>query len=80
MSREVAEVAHQSFGAMGLANESERAEFEQYCAQFPALVAARRKFEEEIEQYAAGHAAIRPGCWFRFFVSWDLRQGSPPAT
>ena len=35
---------------MGLANESERAEFEQYCAQFPALVAARRKFEEEIEQ------------------------------
>jgi anti-sigma-K factor RskA len=44
---------------MGLASESERAEFEQMCAQHPELVAERRKFEESLEAYAA-EQAIRP--------------------
>ena len=33
---------------MGLATESERAEFEQMCAQHPELVAERRKFDESL--------------------------------
>jgi len=45
---------------MGLAGESERAEFEQLCAQYPELVAQRRKFEEKLEQYASEHAELPP--------------------
>jgi anti-sigma-K factor RskA len=45
---------------MGLASEAERAEFEQWCAQYPELVAARREFEEELEQFAADHAVPPP--------------------
>jgi anti-sigma-K factor RskA len=45
---------------MGLAGESERAEFEQLCAQYPELVAQRRKFEEKLEQYASDHAELPP--------------------
>jgi anti-sigma-K factor RskA len=45
---------------MGLASESERAEFEQLCAQYPELVAQRRKFEERLEQYASDHAELPP--------------------
>jgi anti-sigma-K factor RskA len=45
---------------MGLASESERAEFEQMCAEYPALVAERRKFEESLEHYAAGHPVQPP--------------------
>jgi anti-sigma-K factor RskA len=44
---------------MGLASETERAEFEQMCAQYPELVAERRKFEESLEAYAS-EQAIRP--------------------
>jgi anti-sigma-K factor RskA len=44
---------------MGLASESERAEFEQRCAQHPELVAERRKFEESLEAYAS-EQAVRP--------------------
>ncbi len=44
---------------MGLASESERAEFEQMCAQYPELVAERRKFEESLEAYAS-EQAMRP--------------------
>jgi anti-sigma-K factor RskA len=44
---------------MGLASEAERAEFEQMCAQYPELVAERRKFEESLEAYAS-EQAIRP--------------------
>jgi anti-sigma-K factor RskA len=44
---------------MGLASESERAEFEQMCAQYPELVAERRKFEEGLEAYAS-EQAVRP--------------------
>ena len=46
---------------MGLASESERAEFEQMCAQHPELVAERRKFEESLETYASEQAARPPG-------------------
>jgi anti-sigma-K factor RskA len=45
---------------MGLASESEKAEFEQMCAQYPALVAERRKFEESLEHYAAEHPVQPP--------------------
>jgi anti-sigma-K factor RskA len=44
---------------MGLASESERAEFEQMCAQYPELVAERRKFEVSLEDYASAQA-VRP--------------------
>ena len=44
---------------MGLAGESERAEFEQLCAQHPELVAERRKFEESLEAHAS-EQALRP--------------------
>ena len=45
---------------MGLASESERAEFEQLCTQHPELVAERRKFEERLEQYASEQALPPP--------------------
>ncbi len=45
---------------MDLASESEKAEFERNCAQYPELVAARRKFEENLEEYAARNAAFPP--------------------
>jgi anti-sigma-K factor RskA len=45
---------------MGLASESERAEFEQMCAQYPELVAERRKFEESLEAFASGQAETPP--------------------
>ena len=45
---------------MGLASESERAEFEQLCTQHPELVAARRKFEEKLEAYASENAVPPP--------------------
>ena len=45
---------------MGLASESERAEFEQLCTQHPELVAARRKFEERLEGYASDNAVPPP--------------------
>ena len=45
---------------MGLASESERAEFEQLCTQHPELVAARRKFEESIESFAFEQALPTP--------------------
>ncbi|WP_431213195.1 anti-sigma factor [Puia sp. P3] len=45
---------------MGLASESERAEFERLCAQYPELVAARRKFEEGIEASAKEQALPTP--------------------
>ena len=45
---------------MGLASESERAEFEQLCTQYPELVAARRDFEERLEEYASEHSVPPP--------------------
>jgi anti-sigma-K factor RskA len=45
---------------MGLASESERTEFEQYCSQYPELVAERRKFEEDLEQFALKNAEPAP--------------------
>jgi anti-sigma-K factor RskA len=45
---------------MGLANESEKAEFEQYCTQSPELVEARRKFEDKLEAYASRNAVPPP--------------------
>lgn len=45
---------------MGLASESERAEFEQLCTQHPELVAARRKFEESVETFAFEQALPTP--------------------
>jgi anti-sigma-K factor RskA len=45
---------------MGLATESERAEFEQKCAQYPELAAARREFEERLEKFALENAVAPP--------------------
>jgi anti-sigma-K factor RskA len=45
---------------MGLANESERTEFEQLCTQYPELVAARREFEERLEHHAFENAVPPP--------------------
>lgn len=45
---------------MGLASGPERAEFERLCAEHPELVAARRKFEEKLESYAAENAVPPP--------------------
>ena len=45
---------------MGLASESERAEFEQMCTQHPELVAERRKFEERLEHHTSEHAVVPP--------------------
>jgi anti-sigma-K factor RskA len=45
---------------MDLATESERAEFEQYCTQYPELVAARKDFEEKLERHASENAEHPP--------------------
>lgn len=45
---------------LGLASESEKAEFEQLCAQYPELVAARRDFEEGLEKHASEQAMQPP--------------------
>jgi len=45
---------------LGLATESERTEFEQLCTQYPELVAARREFEERLEQHASQQAEPPP--------------------
>jgi anti-sigma-K factor RskA len=45
---------------LGLASASESAEFERLCAQYPELVAARRKFEEGLEKHASTHAVQPP--------------------
>jgi anti-sigma-K factor RskA len=44
---------------MGVASEAERTEFEKMCAQYPELVAERRKFEESLEAYAS-EQSMRP--------------------
>ena len=46
---------------MGLATEAERAGFEELCAQYPELVAERKRFEESLESYAARQAELPPG-------------------
>jgi anti-sigma-K factor RskA len=45
---------------MGLASEPERAEFERMCAQYPELVAERRRFEDSLESYASEHSIQPP--------------------
>lgn len=45
---------------MGLATESERAEFERLCILHPELIAARKKFEEKLEGYASENAVTPP--------------------
>lgn len=45
---------------LGLASPSESAEFERLCAQYPELVAARKKFEEGLEKHASTHAVQPP--------------------
>ena len=45
---------------LGLASESERAEFEQLCTQYPELVAARMDFERRLEQHASEQSELPP--------------------
>jgi anti-sigma-K factor RskA len=45
---------------LGLADGSERAEFEQSCVQYPEIAAARREFEEKLEDFALKNAVTPP--------------------
>lgn len=45
---------------LGLASPSESAEFERLCAEYPELVAARKKFEDGLEKHASTHAVQPP--------------------
>jgi anti-sigma-K factor RskA len=45
---------------MGLASDTERAEFERLCKEYPELLTARRKFEEKLEGYASENAELPP--------------------
>ena len=45
---------------LDLANESEKAEFEQLCSQYPELVAARRNIEQRLEVHAREEAVAPP--------------------
>lgn len=45
---------------LGLADETDRAEFEQYCITHPEVKAARIAFETELEQFALVHATPAP--------------------
>lgn len=45
---------------LGLASEQERSEFEQFCLQYPELVAARNEFEEALERQAFEQAITPP--------------------
>ena len=65
---------------MGLASESERAEFEQLCTQYPELVAARRDFEERLEEYTSEHAVTPPpAVKVKVLEAIGNQQGSHPA-
>jgi Anti-sigma-K factor rskA. len=45
---------------LGLANEADGAEFEQYCITHPEVKAARIAFETELEQFALANATAAP--------------------
>jgi anti-sigma-K factor RskA len=45
---------------LGLASETEKAEFDKLCAQHPELVVARRDFEEGLERHASAQAMPPP--------------------
>lgn len=45
---------------LGLASEEERIEFEQYCAQYPEVLAARTAFELSLENQAMENAIAPP--------------------
>jgi anti-sigma-K factor RskA len=45
---------------LGLASESEKAEFDQLCTQYPELVAARKGVEEGLERHASEQAMQPP--------------------
>jgi anti-sigma-K factor RskA len=53
---------------LGVADDSERKEFEQYCAQYPEVLAARKAFEETLEQHALSNAVQPPGHVKRRFL------------
>ena len=46
---------------LGLADEAERAQFEQMCTQHPEVLAARDAFERSLEQHAMAAAVAPPG-------------------
>jgi anti-sigma-K factor RskA len=64
---------------LGLANQAERAEFEQLCTQYPELVAARREFEEGLEKHASEQAMQPPsGVKVKVLEAIvDATQGAP---
>ena len=58
---------------LGLATEQERAEFEQYCAGYPELVAARTSFELALEQQCMEHA-VAPAAATREQIMSAIRR------
>ncbi len=66
---------------MGLATGPERAEFEQLCAEYPELIAARVDFEKQLERFAMENAVQPPiGIKVRFLdaiADQVSRENSP---
>lgn len=58
---------------LGLASEQERAEFEQYCMQYPELVAARTSFELALEQQCLEYA-VAPEASVKDRIMTAIRQ------
>lgn len=63
---------------LGLADEAERAEFEQMCAQYAEVRAARNAFELSLEQHAMA-AAVAPPAHVRDTVLQQLAAGADTA-
>lgn len=61
---------------LGLASAEERARFEQYCQQYPALVTARNAFEIALEKQCQEHA-VPPPAELKTKVLEAIRHQSP---
>jgi anti-sigma-K factor RskA len=61
---------------LGLASQEERSEFEQLCAQYPELVAARTDFELALEKQAMENA-IAPPSHLRDTIMLNIHQDIP---
>jgi anti-sigma-K factor RskA len=66
---------------LGLASQSEKAEFEQLCTQYPELVTARRDFEEGLEKHAADQTMEPPhGVKVKVLEAISGAAGNAPET
>lgn len=60
---------------LGLASPEERAEFEQYCSQYPELVEARIAFEISLEQQALS-GTTKPPAFIRENILQEIGKGA----